>query len=463
MNDTAPPPPISPVPPPSRLQQSLTLRLLLLLGLCLLLQIPIQMIRGVIGERQATRDEAVAEVTQSWGQAQTLTGPVLVLPYEQRVRDDKGVEQLVTRRAFFLPETLRVKGSVQTERRSRGIFSVPLYRGSLEIEGELRAPELAAWSIAPSEVRWEAAELVLGLSDLRAIRGPVSVRWDGQEHALEPGRGGATFLGAGVHLPQVPGLRGGPPERLHRFSLTLPLAGSSRLLFTPTARDSEVALTSAWPDPSFNGAFLPTERQIGAAGFSARWRVPHLSRNYPQRWLEGEVSEAQLAASAFGVSFASPGDAYSATTRAVKYELLFVSLTFLVFFLFELFYGMRIHPVQYLLVGAALCLFYLLLLALSEHLGFALSYLNAAGAVVAVVTGYCASVLRRRRLVLVVAAGLSALYGFLFVLLQMEDHALLAGAIGLFLVLALVMYVTRRVDWYRALSPAPVESAPAAP
>jgi inner membrane protein len=226
------------------------------------------------------------------------------------------------------------------------------------------------------------------------------------------------------------------------------MGGSSRLVVVPAGDETVVSLSSPWPDPSFDGAWLPGQRQVGAGGFDATWRVLNLARNFPSHWTDRQVDERRLSASAFGVSFLSPVDTYRTNERAVKYQLLFLGLTFLCFTLIELLAALRVHPVQYLLVGLALCLFYLLLLSLSEQIGFSRAYPIAAAAVVVLVTAYVRSVLATPARALVIGGFLSALYGFLYVLLQIQDYALLVGSAGLFAVLGAVMWLTRRVDWY---------------
>jgi inner membrane protein len=431
-----------------KIRGSVLARLLLLVFLVLLMQIPILQIEGAIGEREVTREAAIRSVTGTWGERQTLAGPLLVVPYRERVRDDKNIEHVLTRQAYFLPETLEVSGHIRTERRYRGIFDVPVYLAALELAGEIKTPDFSTWQLAAEDVVWEGASLVVGLTDPKAIRASVSLAWDDAPRAFGPGRGDAQLLVGGISAP-IPGLGSEKPGAAHRFAFKLELGGSAELRVLPLGAETKVKLASDWPDPSFTGAYLPATRTVAAGGFEAAWSVPHLGRNFPQRWRAEEVQAGQLEGSAFGVSLISPVDAYTATERAVKYELLFVAMTFLAFYLIELFTRLRLHPVQYLLVGCALALFYLLLLALSEHIGFDLAYLIAAAAVVVVIGGYCFGILPSKRLAGIAAAGLAGLYAFLFVLLQIQDYALLVGAVGIFLVLALVMFVTRKVDWYK--------------
>ena len=232
------------------------------------------------------------------------------------------------------------------------------------------------------------------------------------------------------------------------FSFELALRGSGDLRFQPAGMETRVELESPWPAPGFTGAFLPGERRIGETGFTASWKVPYYGRDYPQVWRDTDVEASALERSAFKVSLVLPANAYQQTERSVKYAALFIALTFATFFLLELLSPARLHAVQYLLVGFALCLFYVLLLALAEHLGFAPAYAVAAAATVGLIAAYCRSILGGLRWAGVMLACLTALYGYLFVVLRLEDYALLLGALGLFAVLALVMRLTRDLDWF---------------
>jgi inner membrane protein len=404
--------------------------------LALLLQVPVGLIAHTIDERRTTRGEAVAEVTRTWGGAQELIGPILNVPFVERWKDPEGKERERIAVRHLLPHTLVVRGQVETEVRRRGIFEVPLYVASLHLEGAFRIP--------PEELLWQRATLSLGLSDAKAIRsisplalGAGSVEW-------EPGPGAAEMLSSGLSAP----LAAAPTT----FSFDVTLAGSGRLSVVPVGADTSVTLASGWPDPGFDGAWLPTEREVSDAGFRAGWRVSRISRSFSPTWTGGQVDHQRLSASALGVSLLSPVDTYRTDDRAVKYALLFLGLTFLCVTLFELLGGLRVHPIQYLLVGLALCLFYLLLLSLSEQLGFLRAYLIAAGATVWLVTMYVRFVLASAGRALTIGGILSGLYGFLYVLLQIQDYALLVGSVGLFVSLGTVMWITRRVDWY-ALAP----------
>jgi len=364
-----------------------------------------------------------------------MIGPILTIPVVHRWTDEKQQPREDTTLHRFLPRALKLHGRVDTEVRRRGIFDVPLYTARLHVEATFALPETAEIAPHGGEVAWKSAVLAYGISDPRAIRAVSGLAW-------EPGAGD-DLLGAGLHVA-LPATRPGPSN----VAFDLTLGGSGRLAVVPAGDDTVVSLASSWVDPSFDGAWLPVERHVSAAGFDATWRVLNLARNFPSRWSDRQIDARRLAVSAFGVSFLSPVDTYRTNERAVKYQLLFLGLTFVCFTLIELLAALRVHPVQFLLVGLALCLFYLLLLSLSEHIGFLAAYAIAAAAVVAQVTIYVRKALCRPRPALAIGGFLSALYGFLFVLLQIQDYALLVGSVGLFVVLGAVMWLTRGVQWY---------------
>lgn len=426
------------------LRESVVLRFLFVAFLILVLQIPVSMISSTVRERQYTRDSAINEVTRTWGTNQTLIGPILRVPWVERWKNEKGVVQETLHAAYFLPEHLSFEGDIATQVRRRGIFDVPLYQTKLMIRGKFRAPDFSAWQIHPTNILWKSATLSMGISDPKAIRELVTLNWGNEKHSFGPGVGDTDVFPAGIHLP-LPNLNA---RAEYEFSIPLVLGGSSALYFVPFGVETEVKLKSAWPDPSFTGAYLPTTRTVTDRGFEAAWKVLHLGRNFPQAWKDGQYKGEQVSSSAFGVSLLSPVDSYAMTNRSEKYQILFLLLTFTAFTLFEIFYRLRIHPLQYFLVGFSLCLFYLLLLSLSEHLGFAPAYAIASSAIVVIIAGYCRSILKSSRQAGMMAALLSGLYAFLFVLLNIQDYALLVGSIGLVAALSSFMYVTRKVDWY---------------
>jgi inner membrane protein len=426
------------------------LRLLAVGFLTLLLLIPIAMIGVLVTERQERREQAVTEVSSKWGNEQSIIGPALVVPYTHRwveaSTDGRETTRTETRNAIFLPQQLRVRGSMDSELRSRGIFSVSVYRLGLTLEGEFARPSFSDLGLEPVAIAWERAQLVVGISDARAIQQEVAVTWNDRTVPFLPGTGGFADAGTGIHA--VVGFAGEAREA--RFSFPLSLNGSVGVYFTPFAQTTSVELQSNDGHPSFQGNWLPVERTVSAASFQAKWSIPSLGRNYPQAWAAEAGMRKEIDASRFGVELVNPVDHYRMAYRSVTYAGLFILLTFATVWLIEVLAGVRVHPIQYLMLGGALCLFYLLELSLSEHLGFPLAYGIASIAVIGMVAGFSVVILHRLRRSLLVVAGVTLLYAYLYILLMNEDYALLIGSVGLFLSLAAIMYATRRVEWYAA-------------
>ncbi len=417
--------------------------------LILLLLIPNAMIGDLIGERQYRREEAAREVSASWGAAQTLTGPLLTIPYSEWTQVDDGKRVETVHNACFLPHELNIGGDIAPELRKRGIYDIVLYQAELSLSGAFARPDFAALNIAPENVHWDQAKLSLGITGMSGIKSNILLDWSGANIRLEPGVADAQLLASGVSnaVPLAP-----EGER-YPFSIGVKLNGHDHLQFEPLGRETKVKLRSKWPSPSFEGEFLPDQRSVGPEGFDAAWTVLDLNRNYPQQW-KGTVHSFnptvnQRQPTSFGVRLLQTVDGYAKTERSSKYAILVIGLTFLIYFFFETLRKFHIHPFQYLLVGLALSVFYLLLLSLSEHLGFNPAYLIAATVTTVLIGVYSAGVFGNQRLAVQLFLLLAMIYGFIFVVLQLEDYALLAGSVGIFAALAAVMYYSRHVDWYR--------------
>jgi inner membrane protein len=419
--------------------------------LTLALLVPLTMVLVTVSERSARRDEAVREVSGTWGAPQTFGGPVLSVPYVQQWVDANGKQQRSWHRAHLLGTRLQIDGTVTPERRRRGIFEVIVYRAQLKVSGRFVRPTLEWLKVTPDQIQWDQASLSIGVADPKGIATRGSLNWNGRTLALTPDIADVGLFASGIQAA-VPSLETIPAGTDIPFELILDVNGTRELRFLPTAEETNVNLTSAWPHPSFAGAPLPQSRTTSDAGFTAHWLVTDLGRAYRQQWTSQGMDRDQLAArgeaSAFGVILLQPVDIYQQAERAVKYAILFIVLTFLVFFLWEVFQATLLHPMQYAFVGFALCLFYLLLVSISEHTGFDTAYLVSSSAATLLIGGYSRAVLKGTRQAASVVGSLSGLYGFLYLLLRLEDYALLAGSIGMFLVLAFVMFITRRMDWY---------------
>jgi inner membrane protein len=304
--------------------------------------------------------------------------------------------------------------------------------------------------VRPEDILWDRAELALRISDVHAIQDQAKLIWNGQKIAFIPGQGKLGGNNPGIFAS----LKGKMPGDTFKFEVPLNLNGSERLTFTPFGEVTQVKLKSNWRDPSFQGLWLPKDRSITDKGFEATWNIPSLGRNYPQQWnQESPVGEQTIQASVFGVDLISPVDNYRMASRSIQYNFLFLVLTFATFWLFEVTVKLRVHPLQYLLVGVAMSLFYLLQLALSEHIGFNLAYLIASTAVVVMISAYSVAVLRARQRAGIIGAMQIALYGYLYVVLANQDYSLLMGSFGLFAFLAVVMYLTRNIDWFNVNRP----------
>ncbi len=423
--------------------------------LILILLIPLFLITALIQERASRRQEAVDSISSSWGSFQVLLGPVLAVPYKSYWKDKDGQEHCRLETAYFLPSELRIDGTLTPERRYRGIFEAAVYRSEVSFSGRFPHPDPGeGFSIPDENIIWKDAFLSVGITDTRGITSDLHLEWDGSKLPFKPTPGKSSFLKSGIHVPLAI-LETNKGE--HSFSFRMSIQGTDSISVVPLGMKSETRLTSPWPDPSFEGAFLPETRSIDPSGFSATWKIAYFGRGYPQQWstqdTNREMLEQQLWASKYGVKLFLPAGHYVQTTRSVKYAVLFVTLTFLAFALFEILASLRLHPLHYVLVGLALSLFYLLLLSLSEHIGFSWAYLLSAASVTVLIGGYCAAILALWHRAIVITGILAGLYGYLYVLLQLEDYALLLGSIALFAILAAVMYLTRRIDWY-ASSPA---------
>ena len=445
-DSTAPPPPRALSP----FATSHLSRVLLIGFLILLLQIPLLMIREVIRERAMLRDRATAEIEASWGSRQTIEGPVLVVPYHVRVeeeRDGKKVVRILTRHAHFLPEALDMNGELESETRYRGIFEVPVYLARVRFAGSFAKPDLGDWAASEADIRWDRAELVVHVSDARAIRNAVHLEWGEERFEFLPSAGslGSAEGRSGFHVPLRRAAR--LTDAGIEFAFDLALQGSDGIRFAPFAKETSLSLESNWAAPSFQGAWLPSTRSIDETGFTATWKVPFLGRSFPQRWHDLGVVRPAIERSYFGVDFATMVDEYRMAERSAKYGMLFLALTFGSLWLFEVILGIRVHSIQYLLVGAGLCLFYLLEISLAEHLGFTLAYSVATIAVISVISAYCLTMLGSRKRAAAITTVLALLYGYLFVLLRDQEFALLAGSLGLFGALCAVMYLTRHVEW----------------
>jgi len=424
----------------------MAIKAILISFLTLFLMIPMVLIGNLITERERTARDATAEVHQKWSGTQTIMGPVLSIPYYEVTtgKDDKKEKTMNV--IQILPETLSIRGEVKTQELKRGLYEIVVYDAPIELKGNFVLPEdfsnmpEASWN----DIFWGDAMLNIGISDLRGISEQVKMKWGDQLLVFNPGVRQAVILSSGVsvHVDLKSLIKDGTVE----FTVELELKGSETLRFTPVGKTTVVNMQSNCTTPSFTGAFLPVDRNVSDKGFTCEWKVMNLNRNYPQaitnsRW------EKDIKNSEFGVDMLLPVQHYQKSMRTVKYAILIIVLTFVVSFFVEVIQKKRIHPFQYLLIGAALCMFYSLLISISEHTGFTIAYGIASLMTVTLLTCYMTGVLKIRKTALTIGGLLALLYLCIFILIQLETYALLVGSIGLFVILAVIMYFSQRIKW----------------
>ncbi len=447
------------------MQKTLFFKVMIVIVLTMLIGIPLMMIHATIEERAQFRQQAVASIAADSVREQTLTGPILAIrytdDYEETVSSTEGsktktevVARSVQRTHLVFPNDLAMDSSIKTDRRYRGIHQVLVYGGKHFISGDFVLPVMndLARSTTKSRLRVDQASIALGISDVRGIRNIPKIDWEGNIVEFEQSTGLAS-LPSGLHA-KLPAMALAAPARV-KFSFSLGLDGIESQHFVPVGKSNKFSVKSDWPHPQFSGDFLPSpsERVINDSGFSASWNISSLSTMAQKqlRTVEEAVTtpETRTQVDTFSIGFIEPVNVYSLAERATKYGLLFVALTFAAFFVFEILKRLPIHPVQYLLVGLALVLFFLLVVSLSEHIAFAVAYLIASVACIVLIGFYLSFVLRNWYRGMGFGAALTLLYGALYGLLMSENNALVLGAILLFTVLAAVMVATRKVDWYQ--------------
>ena len=421
----------------------ITIKVMVIGILTIILLVPKMMIIGLISEREKTASTAKNEVMQQWSMLHTVRGPILTIPYIEKLTDNTGkVYSEEIRQCYFLPKSLKIKGEIVPEQRHRSIYKVMVYDSEVAVSGQFVAPDFESLKINPAQVLWDKAELSVGINDLRGISELAELNWNNRKFTFSPGMEDSILGkdGISIHLPadvatEFPG----------EFSCRFRLKGSESLEFAPLGEVTEVELKSVWNDPGFVGNFLPEKKDINKNGFSANWKVLHFNRNFPQQWKDNSF---RLTDSDFGVKLVTVADHYQKNMRSAKYGILVIIFTFLSFFLNEIITKQRIHPFQYILVGFSILIFYLLLLSVSEQLGFNSGYLISACSVLLMVLLYSRTFLEKWTNSIILTMILAISFGFIFILMQLESFALLAGSVGLFVVLALIMFFTRKINWY---------------
>lgn len=448
------------------LGKSMAWRFSLVAVLIALMTIPLAMINDVVNERNHRYKNVQSDVASTWGYMQKLSGPSLLIPYTERfdsvevLTDKDGNERKKNktvykkRTAILLPEDINIDVTLLGQTRKRSIYEALVYTADVTIDGNFKRPNLADLSNNIDKIHWDRAWFSLGMSDTQAINQVSALRWDGASTDFEPGTRITEVIASGFHTPldlsQFNNSTEFTPLTIYPFSLDININGSQGFYFSPFGKTTNVQISSDWPHPSFQGNVLPDEYKVQQDGFNATWSVPHLARNYPQLWTL-ETQTFELDEFSAGVNLFESVSLYSQITRAIKYGVLFLVLTYVTFLLFEMGIGQRLHIIQYGVIGLALSIFYLTLLSMAEHSGFFIAYLSAATIIVTMISLYVLSALRSIGRTCIITLLLIGLYSLLYAMLRLEDYALLAGAGLLLVVLGAMMYLTRNIGKSKVL------------
>jgi inner membrane protein len=428
------------------LKKNIYLKLLVITGLILVLLIPTTMVKNLILEREDLQKTSIKEVSAKWGQSQTISGPFISIPYDKYVNSftERGsIYKTVKQKSWlhFLPEKLEVSGSITPEKRYRGIFEVVLYESEFKIKGVFSDFNFEKFDIDKKDVHFEKSTLNIGISDLKGIENQLTLNWNDNVSSFSSGVSTTNIVSTGINSEvsiEEEAAVG------YSFSTSINLNGSQSLYFTPVGKTTDINIKSNWETPSFTGSYLPDSREVSEDGFVANWNILHLNRNYPQSWINASYS---IRKSEFGTDLLLPVDNYKKSYRVAKYAILFLLLTFTTFFFVEILKNIFIHPIQYLLVGLALVIFYTLLVSFSEHLKFNASYILSSFLTLFLIAFYTKAVTKNNQISMLVSGILIILYAFIFTIIQLEDYALLIGSLGMFTILGIIMYTSRKIDW----------------
>jgi inner membrane protein len=454
------------------IQESIMIKLVSIGFLVLILLIPSSWIQSLITERQLRADETMDEIASKWSGNQTVAGPILVIPYKRQEYIDTGKDGIKVNeyieKAFFLPNELNITGQLSPSTLSRGIFDAVVYETKLDIQSQFSAPDFKSLAIENQNVLWKDAYLVFGISDLRGISDNPVFKIGTENLTTEPsnnlGISSSSVVDADDHYRYTTteassASTSGIIAKLNwqsqndfsgKVGISLPLKGSNRLDFVPAGKTTTVKLSGSWGNPSFDGEFLPSSRTVTEKDFEAQWKVLHFNRPFAQQWTN---SNQHLGGSEFGVKLRLPVDQYQKSMRTSKYGALVILLTFIALFLVEIIQKIRIHPFQYILIGAALTIYYTLLISLSEHIGYNVAYLISSIATVGLISLYASTFLQSMRLNIFFMIILGVFYLFIFVIIQEQDYSLLIGSIGLFLIIGVLMFFSRKISWYKSSVP----------
>ena len=425
-------------------------------AIVLILQIPTFYVQDLVKEREERQKEATAEVSSKWATRQTITGPILVLPYLQAGADSTA-KTATKHFAYFLPDALNITSTVTPEEKYRGIYKVMLYTSKINLAGAFNSIPLDKLKLDPKDILWNEAFVHVNISDIKGLNDDLKLQWNNQVLTMSPDVVEGTAMTDGLNGPLT--LSGVDDLKHVDFSSNISLNGSQELLFTPVGKSTSVDMSAKWPHPSFTGDILPMTSNISNDSFTAKWKSIAQKRSFPQQWKDNaftispknqssaNVVRNDITDNAFGADLYVPVNGYQKTTRSIKYSFLCILLTFAAFFLIDTTNKKAVHPFQYGLVGLALVLFYTLLLSVSEYIGFTYAYAVASVATIGLIAWFVKGILGSFRLTTVLSIVLLFVYTYMFTILQLQDYALILGSIGLFIALAIIMHFSKKIEW----------------
>ncbi len=460
------------------LKTSLTIKMFIVGFLTLILLIPLSYVEDLINERQDRQESVVNEINDKWGEEVLLYGPILEVPYltyTEVIKENSKTKTVYTERtshmnyAYFFPATLDATSTLSPEIKHRNIYNSVVYSGNMSLKGKFSKPDFKELSVSESDVLWSQARIIVKTSNLKGITNQVAIKINNITYPFIPKYSGTnndnnnesyTYKdnydyrdnhnyyednSLTMNSLESKTLDTSIVNKPFLFNLDIQVNGSEQLRIIPVGQVTQMEIKSQWKDPSFIGNYLPYNKDKQTAkGFDAKWKVLNINRPFPQVFTN-EIPDLQNYA--FGVNLMIPVDQYQQSTRSVKYGYLVIALTFLIFFLIQSISKIDIHPFQYLMIGLALVMFYTLLISISEHSNFLPAYLISGVSVIALISIYSRSILKKWKFSIFIATSLTALYSFIYIIIQLENYALLVGSIGLFLILATVMFVSRKIDW----------------
>ncbi len=443
------------------LKNSISARLIVIGILTLLLLIPMAFIKDLIRERQYRQKEVVEEISNKWGSEVLLYGPILKVPYNTYqivYKHNEKTKSTITEKqhigmqyAYFFPEKLDITSTINPEEKKRGIYKTAVYKSSINMNGTFTTPDFSERDVSDKDILWDKAKVIVQTSNLKGVNNLVDIKVNTNNYQLTSKLSNSNqaknYDEVTLHNLESKAIVKDdlPIKNVTTFSLNLEVNGSEQIRFIPVGKTTEVNIKSDWKTANFLGEFLPyNSDKISDNGFDAKWKVLDINRPFDQQSFEG-IPELQKYS--FGVNFKIAVDEYQKSERSVKYGILVIGLTFLVFFLIQTMSKIAIHPFQYLMIGIALSMFYTLLISISEHSSYFIAYIVAGISVVTMITLYAKTILKNFKFPVLIGTSLTILYTFIFVIIQLENYALLVGSIGLFIILAAVMFASRKIDW----------------